>query len=96
MRFKRMSPLRSTHKRDARGRYLKKRIKRTLKLLTTADSPIVKTLMQMLKLRSDLSHAISTPFYKTVKKSKPLSESDVHITNLLAGDRSTRRASASI
>jgi hypothetical protein len=77
-----------THKRDAHGRYLKKRDqKEPLKLLTTADSPIVKTLMQMLKLRSDLSHAISTPFYKTVKKSKPLSESDVHITNLLAGDR---------
>lgn len=78
----------SKHTRDARGRYLKKKDQvEPIMLLTTADSPIVKTLMKLLKLRSDLSHAISTPFYKTVKKSKPLSESDVHITNLLAGDK---------
>lgn len=61
--------------------------KESLTLLTTQDSPVVKTLMKLLKLRSDLNQAVSTPFYKVVKKSKALTESDIHITNLLAGDR---------
>jgi len=77
----------SRNHRDSPVRASKKEHDDSLMLLTTQDSPIVKTLMKMLKLRSDLSQAVSTPFYKVVKRSKPLSESDIHITNLLAGDR---------
>lgn len=57
------------------------------KLLTTKDSPYVEALKKILTCRSNVSHVRSTPFYKEVKKAKPLSDSDVHLTNMLAGDR---------
>ena len=57
------------------------------KLLTTKDSPYVEALKKILICRANVSHVRSTPFYKEVKKAKPLSDSDVHITNMLAGDR---------
>lgn len=57
------------------------------KLLTTKDSPYVEALRKILICRGNVSHVRSTPFYKDVKKAKPLSDSDVHITNMLAGDR---------
>lgn len=56
-------------------------------LLTTPDSPVISTLMKLLDMRRELGHALSTPFYKEVKKARPLSDSDIHITNMLAGDR---------
>ena len=65
-----------------------KRIKdEEAKLLTTKDSPYVEALKKILICRNNVSHVRSTPFYKDVKKAKPLSDSDVHITNMLAGDR---------
>ncbi|MBE6141445.1 MAG: DUF2357 domain-containing protein [Erysipelotrichaceae bacterium] len=57
------------------------------KLLTTKDSPYVEALRKILICRGNVSHVRSTPFYKEVKKAKPLSDSDVHLTNMLAGDR---------
>lgn len=57
------------------------------KLLTTKDSPYVEALRKILTCRSNVSHVRSTPFYKEVKKAKPLSDADVHLTNMLAGDR---------
>ncbi len=56
-------------------------------LLTTKDSPFVETLKGLLAARTNVSHVLSTPFYKAVKKAKPLSDSDIHITNMLAGDK---------
>ncbi|MCR4879459.1 MAG: DUF2357 domain-containing protein [Bacilli bacterium] len=56
------------------------------RLLTTKDSPYVEALRKILTCRSNVSHVRSTPFYKDVKKAKPLSDSDVHLTNMLAGD----------
>ena len=58
------------------------------KLLTTKDSPYVEALRKILICRSNVSHVRSTPFYKDVKKAKPLSDADVHLTNMLAGDKS--------
>lgn len=57
-------------------------------LLTTSDAPYIKTLARLIEARKKLAHVLSTPFYKTVKKAKPLGESDIHITNMLAGDKS--------
>lgn len=57
-------------------------------LLTTSDAPYIQTLARLIEARKKLSHVLSTPFYKTVKKAKPLGESDIHITNMLAGDKS--------
>jgi len=56
-------------------------------LLTTANSPYVNALRRVLEAKSSITHVLSTPFYKAVKKAKPLGDSDVHITNMLAGDR---------
>ena len=69
---------------DTRSKRLKED---AAKLLTTKDSPYVEALRKILICRSNVSHVRSTPFYKDVKKAKPLSDSDVHITNMLAGDR---------
>ena len=57
-------------------------------LLTTKDSPYVDALRRILQSRSNVAHVRSTPFYKDVKKAKPLSDTDVHLTNMLAGDPS--------
>ena len=57
-------------------------------LLTTKDSPYVDALKRILMARNNVSHVRSTPFYKDVKKAKPLSDTDVHLTNMLAGDAS--------
>ena len=57
-------------------------------LLTTKDSHYVDALRRILIARGNVGHIRSTPFYKEVKKAKPLSDSDVHITNMLAGDPS--------
>jgi hypothetical protein len=65
----------------------KHKTNKNIKLLTTNDSPYVEALRRVLIAKGTLSHALSTPFYKIVKKSKKLSDSDVHITNMLAGDR---------
>ena len=56
-------------------------------LLTTNDSPYLDALRHMIEARNTLTHVLSTPFYKMVKKAKPLVDSDVHITNMLAGDK---------
>lgn len=64
-----------------------KRIKdKNVTLLTTKDSPYVDALRRILQSRAEVGHIRSTPFYKDVKKAKPLSDSDVHLTNMLAGD----------
>lgn len=57
-------------------------------LLTTKDSPYVDALRRVLQSRANVGHIRSTPFYKDVKKAKPLSDTDVHLTNMLAGDSS--------
>ena len=57
-------------------------------LLTTKDSPYVEALRRILQSRANVGHIRSTPFYKDIKKAKPLSDSDVHLTNMLAGDSS--------
>lgn len=57
-------------------------------LLTTKDSPYVEALRRILQSRANVGHVRSTPFYKDVKKAKPLSDTDVHLTNMLAGDAS--------
>ena len=56
-------------------------------LLTDKDDPIIATLRKLLDAQRILSHSVSTPFYKEVKKAKALSDSDIHATNLLVGDR---------
>ncbi len=56
-------------------------------LLTDKDDPIIATLRKLLDAQRILSHSVSTPFYKEVKKAKALSDSDIHATNLLIGDR---------
>ena len=56
-------------------------------LLTDKDDPIIATLRKLLDAQRILSHSVSTPFYKEVKKAKPLSDSDIHATNMLIGDR---------
>lgn len=56
-------------------------------LLTDKDDPIIATLRKLLDAQRILSHSISTPFYKEVKKAKGLSDSDIHATNMLIGDR---------
>ncbi len=56
-------------------------------LLTDKDDPIIATLRKLLDAQRILSHSVSTPFYKEVKKAKALSDSDIHATNMLIGDR---------
>ena len=56
-------------------------------LLTDKDDPIIQTLRKLLDAQRILSHSVSTPFYKEVKKAKGLSDSDIHATNMLVGDR---------
>jgi len=56
-------------------------------LLTDKDDPIIATLRKLLDAQRILSHSVSTPFYKEVKKAKGLSDSDIHATNMLIGDR---------
>ncbi len=63
------------------------KVQKNIKLLTTKDSPYVEALKRVLEAKKTLSHVLSTPFYKIVKKSKRLSDADVHITNMLAGDK---------
>ena len=57
-------------------------------LLTTTSSPYVEALKRILEVRNSVGHVRSTPFYRDVKKAKPLSDTDVHLTNMLAGDAS--------
>ena len=67
-------------------RKLKKLKDSDVTLLTTKDSPYVEALRRITQSRANVAHARSTPFYKDVKKAKPLADTDVHITNMLAGD----------
>ena len=77
-----------TYKYIAKSDTRSKRLKEDdAKLLTTKDSPYVEALRKILICRANVSHVRSTPFYKEVKKAKPLSDSDVHLTNMLAGDK---------
>ncbi|MCR5348867.1 MAG: GNAT family N-acetyltransferase [Bacilli bacterium] len=62
-------------------------IKNDSDLLTDKDDPIIQTLRKLLDAQRILSHSVSTPFYKEVKKAKGLSDSDIHATNMLIGDR---------
>ena len=73
-----------SRKNDVKRNRISKEEKVTL--LTTKDSPYVEALRRILQSRSNVAHVRSTPFYKDVKKAKPLSDTDVHLTNMLAGD----------
>jgi len=56
-------------------------------LLTLTDARFVPLLRRLLNAKRNLTHIISTVFYKTVKKAKVVLESEIRPTNLLMGDK---------
>ncbi len=57
-------------------------------LLTTSDAPFLEDWKMIIKAKNRINNFYSTEFYRYLKDQKPLSDSDVHITNILAEDRS--------
>ena len=57
-------------------------------LLTTSDASFLDDWKMLIKAKNRINNFYSTSFYHYLKDQKPLSDSDVHITNILAEDRS--------
>lgn len=53
-------------------------------LLTLSDAPFLKTIQEMVSLKSKIRYLHSTSFYKIVSKAKPLKSSEVHMSNIMA------------
>ena len=56
-------------------------------LLTTSDASFLDDWKKIIKAKNRINNFYSTPFYHFLKDQKPLSDSDVHVTNILAEDR---------
>lgn len=70
--------------------YRKHTYSREMPLLTNRTAPFLNALKELYLIKKDLQRIQSTNFYRTLKRSRPLTAQQIHITNLLMGENNYR------